>query len=272
MQKNDIIQAMKDNGTTVQKVANRYGISRQTMYTYIDHFIDGRLEKIPKEVYDYLVTISGEPPAGIETRNLIKDHDEDEEEIDSINSCTYAIAVAKQEIENLKSRPRYLERNESEEERNEVEKHIYELEQFIESQKREIEEISKNKMERKMKFPQYDDESIDARIERLVKEGKYGGPNWQGTSRSTSNAICIAEGGEYMVITDDLDLGGGKSELFLYAVIAGKRVHIATYKFKENESFVKFSLIPKLSYFFEVKSYAFGEEYSTGILELTSCV
>ena len=84
--------------------------------------------------------------------------------------------------------------------------------------------------------------------------------------------LSICDNGEYMVIVDDIGLDSRDVKLYVYAIIGGKRVTIATYDFpNHNENFVRFRLVPKLSYYFEVKSPCVDyPDYTSGILELTN--
>ena len=271
MKSDELISKMKeaDNTATVQNLAKEFGFTRQTMYRYVDQFAEGRYEKIPENVYNRIVSLVGEPKNASAARKS-GGMDDLSDIRKTISEYEYAIYLLELDIKDLESPSESVMEVASEEE---IRDRVGKLEDAIKGYQDEIAKLREEATARAFRSAKaLTGEPIDARIERLVKDGRYGGPSWQGNSRSTSNALCISEGGEYMVITDDLDVGPGKSELFLYAIIAGKRVHIATYQFKENESFVRFSLIPKLSYYYEVVSYAFGEEYRTGILELSSCV
>lgn len=273
MNANELTKLIKSDKKSVQNAAEYFHISRTTFYKYIDHYENSRYEKIPEEVLNYFFTLTNESPETKNERAIIKSVRDSKDAYEAIKKCRYAISMAKQDIDDLKTCPELFRSERTEDNAKLRDERIKELEDFIKEMNVEIERqknIAINKGISTSKL--LTEEDLDERIERLLEKGMYGGPGWQGSYASTANALCIADGSDYMVITDDLEVGPGKSELFLYAVIAGKKVHIATYQFPENESFIKFSLIPKLSYFYEVVSYAFGEEYRTGILELTSSV
>ncbi len=284
MEQTTLLEQIKQKNGSVAKLAKDLGIkNRQTLYNYIDHYNKGELTKIPEDVCKYfqkLMINSGEPSEDqIDFINALKNR---ENVWESIRALGYALTLSKEELAELNERLESLTEHEKyggkfadpkDEEAYQkrvslIRSEISKLEEYIQQLTDE-----KKSLESSITYADYlsiRGDDIDTRLKNRIEHGGYGGPSWQGSADIST--VCLADNGEYMVISDRFVRGYGRTELRLYAIIGGSRVHIATYPFEENKSFVKFSLIPKLSYYYEIVDEGFDEEFSSGIMELTNSV
>ena len=279
MDSTELKELIKKEDGSVATLAEKLGVNnRQTMYNYIQRYADGDLTKIPENVCRHFqeLTVTDSPAQGSDLISMITSRGDD---LQKSKTVGYALALANEDLIRLneelgemsqigdmelqfadtEDEEAYLKKKQKMlDDRSKLEGHIKALEE-------EKERLEKNRTYRD--YLDMVEESVDSKLRHQIEQGGYGGPSWHGKDSQT---VCIAESGDYMVILWNSPIGYSKAKLFLYAVIGGKRTHIATYDFNDNESFVRFSLIPKLSYYYEVVEYGPDGDHRTGIQPLVS--
>ena len=239
---------------SIEALGKKFGVkNRQTVYKYIQYYVSDQRDKIPDGLCRYFNEIASAPAVPADTLR-----------IDSIEKCRYALAVIDEEIERMEcdsrifgDEPEYIEQMRQLQLKRENLLKMYE-EMKAEKAEARAEDIRRNGL---------GFEPVDEILRKGMEAGGFSGPRWT-SSRSGVGTVCVADDGDYMVIVDD-DVGdkAGK-ELLLYAVIGGVRKHIATYGFEPGKAFVRFSLIPKLSYLYEVRYFGNDDGWTSGVLEL----
>ena len=284
MVEKQLLEQIKKHDRSVSEAAKRFGVkNRQTMYNYIKYFENGELTKIPENVGKYFQKLMAEDPSlAVDHMDFIASLKNRGNRGEIYRAISYAIVLAKEELKEMSASFDELTEHEKfggkyadpesetayQNKKSYMQSEIQRLEEYIAELTAEKDELSKPRSY--TEYLNFRGEDIDSRLKHMIEQGGYGGPCWDGSIDIST--ICLADDGEYMVLSDRFVRGYARTTLKLYAIIGGKRVHIATYPFKENESFVKFSLIPKLSYFYEVVDEGFDYEYTSGILELKNSV
>ena len=281
MEPKELIELIKKRDGSVSKAAKNNGISnRQTMYNYIERYCNNQYEKIPKDVCKYFQRLDvKDGPGSSGEMDIIASLREKGDLQGESKVLLYMEDLARDQIRELEdelrdfdvqwtdqSDPTGIEKRRQDWVQSHKED-IAKLKEYIEKVREERMRINSEIASKCAFVP--DDDPIDVRINRLVEQGGYGGPSWKGKD---FGVISICDNGEYMVIVDETGLDSRDVKLYIYAIIGGKRTTIATYGFpNHNENFVRFRLVPKLSYYFEVKSPSMDyPNYTSGILELTN--
>ena len=243
---------------SVENLGKEYGKSKQAMYNYIQYYVDGEYTSIPTEICERFNEIVG------------RDEENEELVIEDTTQFRLAISILKEKIEDIDNEYPVYGKNESDRFKNNPE-----MEDFYNQLKEELKKLEyrfSDSIKKRMEISGDADlfppkkvviEPVDDMLRKAMKVGGYGGPKWNKTTNTDNycgdlNTLCVADNGNYVVFADGILGDKGSTELHLYAMIAGERCRIANYKFNENESFVRFSLIPKLSYFYEVVNHSDG--------------
>ena len=266
MQKKELIAKINSEKTadgkkmSVEKLGERFSKTKQTMYNYIEYYVNEEYGKINDErVLNELHRIAGKSA-----------EDDITPEFSEKKELLMAISILKETIGDInEAYPFKEDSNESRfTDRPEMENYYNELESRLKEYKQQlIDRFAEQEFNEPDKSEEIVIEPVNRLINREMRKGGRGGPEWNPSERAL-NTLCLSDNnGNYMVIVDEILENKGYAELELYALIGGRKTHIGTYKFKEGEAFVRLNLIPRLSYFYDVWYFS-NDEYHSGIQEL----
>ena len=250
---------LKDSGIGVTEISIRLGVSRQTVYNYIQYYEDGEIEKIPNVVFRIFEMCSND-----DGKTEAKDYWD--RETDEILVNMGRMTELKDKLAKLEIEYHDLLKNHSiDSEAASVEKMKFE-EVSISNKIKSIEaELARTEEKIQILRKNLITSAPSSRDSQIVPiRGKRGNPVWKGNDVQT---VCISDGNEHMVIVKDAE-SSALAVVEFYALIDDADVLLEKHEIPRGSNIVRISLIPKLNYSYRVIEYTNDGVKTTGMMEL----
>ena len=259
MTEKTLSESLKDSGIGVTEISAALGVSRQTVYNYLQYYEDGDIEKMPNVVFRILEMCTQED-MGKEAKEYWKRETRD------IANALEKTRVLQEKLNRCENEYRHLlERLDADpspanpdEVRYQREKYAKEL-SMIRIELESKEKILADTREYLMRSTANGRES-----QIQPTRGKRGNPIWKGADIQT---VCISDGSEHMVIVKDAE-SSALAIVEIYALIDDADVLLEKHEVPRGSNIVRISLLPKLNYSYRVIEYTNDGVKTTGMMEL----
>lgn len=250
---------LKDSGIGITEISIRLGVSRQTVYNYIQYYENGEIEKIPNVVFRIFEMCSDDD--GKTEAKDYWDRETDEILVNLGRMTELKDKLAKLEVEYhellknhaLNSESASVEKMKFEE--VSVSNKIASIKTDLTKTEEKIQVLRKNLI---TSAPSNRDSQI------APIRGKRGNPVWKGNDVQT---VCISDGNEHMVIVKDAE-SSALAIVEFYALIDDADVLLEKHEVPRGSNIVRIRLLPKLNYSYRVIKYTNDGIKTTGMMEL----
>ena len=252
-------ESLKDSGIGVTEISSILGISRQTVYNYLQYYEDGDIEKIPNVVFRVLEMCSQE--------NMNKEAKEywNRETCDIANMMGRMKALQDRLARLEEEYRKLLDGMNSVSDPSVMKTVTYrerEIAKELQATKAELAHIDMKIQTARKNLMNSTASGRDSQI--IPARGKRGNPIWKGTDIQT---ICISDDREHMVIVKDAE-SSALTIVEIYALIDDTDVLIEKHEIPRGSNNIRINLIPKLNYSYRVIRYTDDGVKSTGMMEL----
>lgn len=256
MEEQTLSEKLKECGIGATEISQRLGISRQSVYNYIQYYESGDAGKIPYvirrliEIYDgeggrdEAIRYWNEKTGGIGEQLMIIETDTDK--------------VDEMQMIALSLREKYVNSGSSDDRK--------ELECYI----RELNNLKEEIVERKMTVARQQKRLLESNyndtIAQISARDRRRNPAWEGDAVKT---VCVSNGDEYMIIVKGAEVSA-LTKVEIYTMIDDENVLLETHDIPKGGNALRIRLPPKLKYAFRAMIYSENGFLSSEMRELTN--